>query len=139
MIDKEGIKQEDDLNATKKEKDEVDREYGELLKQKKLKESVLTTMGTTLENDCWNLTKAIRERFPETQMSGTKTKKGFLAKIRTVQAPTGHDEDELKNQIEGIIRMDSVGLIRYANQSNYAKSMFNPNRWGEIMNSLEKV
>ena len=49
------------------------------------------------------------------------------------------DEDELKNQIEGIIRMDSVGLIRYANQSNYAKSMFNPNRWGEIMNSLEKV
>ena len=96
MIDKEGIKQEDDLNATKKEKDDVDREYGELLKQKKLKESVLTTMGTTLENDCWNLTKAIREKFPETQMSGTKTKKGFLSKIRTVQAPTGHDEDELK-------------------------------------------
>lgn len=96
MIDKEGIKQEDDLNATKKEKDDVDWEYGELLKQKKLKESVMTTMGTKLENDCWNLTKAIRERFPETQMTGTKTKKGFLTKIQTVQEPVGHDEDELK-------------------------------------------
>lgn len=77
MIDKEGIKQEDDLNATKKEKDDVDREYGELLKQKKLKESVLTTMGTTLENDCWNLTKAIREKFLRLRCLALRQRKGF--------------------------------------------------------------
>lgn len=48
------------------------------------------------------------------------------------------DEDELRNQIEDIIRMNSGELIQYANQSSYAKSMFNPNRWSEIMDSLEK-
>lgn len=35
--------------------------------------------------------------------------------------------------------MDSDELIQYANQSSYAKSMFNPNRWSEIMASLEKA
>lgn len=49
------------------------------------------------------------------------------------------DEGELRNQIGGIIKMDSDELIQYANQSSYAKSMFNPNRWGEIMASLEKA
>ena len=49
------------------------------------------------------------------------------------------DENELRNQIEDIIRMNSSELILYANQSSYAKSMFNPNRWGEIMATLEKA
>jgi len=49
------------------------------------------------------------------------------------------DEDELRNQIEDIIRMNSGELLQYANQSSYAKSMFNPNRWSEIMDSLEKA
>lgn len=49
------------------------------------------------------------------------------------------DEDELRNQIKGIIRMNSDELVLYANQSAYAKSMFNPNRWDEIMTSLEKA
>ena len=49
------------------------------------------------------------------------------------------DEDEFRNQIEEIIRMNTCELIQYANQSSYAKSMFNPNRWGKIMASLEKI
>lgn len=95
MVDEESIKQEDDLNAAKAEKEETDKAYGELVKQMKYKQSAITTMGTTLENDCWNLTKALRDRFPEVLMSGTKTKKGFLDKIKTILQPVDHDEQAL--------------------------------------------
>jgi len=95
MVDEESIKQEDDLNAAKAEKEETDKAYGELVKQMNYKKSAITTMGTTLENDCWNLTKTLRDRFPEVLMSGTKTKKGFLDKIKSVAQPVEHDEQEL--------------------------------------------
>ena len=49
MVDEESIKQEDDLNAAKAEKEETDKAYGELVKQMNYKKSAITTMGTTLE------------------------------------------------------------------------------------------
>ena len=64
MIDKEGIKQEDDVRAAKKEKDDVDKEYGELLKQMKYKESAMDAMTASLENDCWAISRLMqRSRF----------------------------------------------------------------------------
>lgn len=47
------------------------------------------------------------------------------------------EELKLRNQLSEILNMDTYELIQYANQSNFAKSMFNPNRWAEIMSELE--
>lgn len=48
------------------------------------------------------------------------------------------NENIMRKQIEDMLNMEQNIIIQYANQSDYAKKMFNPNKWNEIMTSLEK-
>ncbi len=96
MIDADAIKQEDEVKAKKDEKADVEKELGELVKQKDGKQTLMSTLTSSLENDCWDHTKSIRERFSETQMTGTKTKKGFLTKVQSIQQPTEHKTEDLE-------------------------------------------
>lgn len=93
-IDEESIKQQTDINNTVKEKQDVEKEYAELIKQRDFKKAAISTLGTALETDCWNRTKDVRERFPETQ-GGCKQKKSFLAKVQSIQNAQNHDFEEL--------------------------------------------
>lgn len=49
------------------------------------------------------------------------------------------NEDVMKKQIQDIIGMKHNEIIPYANQSDYVKKMFNPNKWDEIMTALENA
>ena len=97
MIDEDSIKQEDELNAKKKEKEDSDREYGELCKKASAANKAIDNLGTALEEDCWKLTKKLRERFPECLMRGTKVKKGFLEQVKKITGPTEHNQEDLES------------------------------------------
>lgn len=96
MVDAVHIKQEDDVEKKKKEKDAADKEFVELIKKRDATQTAITKMGSDLEETCWMLTKQLRTRFPETLMTGTKVKKGFLAQLKQVKDPTEHDKTELE-------------------------------------------
>lgn len=93
-IDEESIKQQADISTAVSEKQEVEKERQDFLKQMEYKQAAITTLGTTLETDVFEATREIRERFPETQ-TGAKRKKEFLAKVRTIQNAAEHDLTEL--------------------------------------------
>lgn len=47
------------------------------------------------------------------------------------------EENESLQQFSNIINMENAELLRYANQSEKAKVLFSPLRWGETMSKLE--
>ena len=96
MVNKTGIEQEDILRSAKENKEQADKEYGELVKLRELRKNLMEKLEADLENACWTISKPIRDRFPEAMVSGTKTKKGFLARIRTIQEPIGHKIEDLE-------------------------------------------
>ena len=96
MVDEEGIRQVDELNTVKENKRQNDKEYGELIKLRDQRKGLMDKLEATLEKNCWTISKPIRERFPEAMMSGTKTMKGFLSKVRTIHEPVGHKVEDLE-------------------------------------------
>lgn len=93
-IDEENIAQQGDIKSVQEDLQEARKAHGEILKKIESKNAGIVVLDKGIEDDCWDITKELRDRFPDA-MTGGKTKKNLYAKIQEVVSAKDCKREEL--------------------------------------------
>ena len=97
-ISKQNADVEDKIAAERERQHQGEAQFREFKELKTKKEAERSSLQNSFEASCWNLTKVVREQFPEVvRGSGVlKSKSKFAEELLKIQSAKEHDTDELK-------------------------------------------
>lgn len=94
-MDEQNIEIQNEIAEKKAEKDKLDNKNIQLNADKGKKTEALNSLQITLQTDCWDKAKTLREGFPKTQ-DGYKRKQQFTDRVLEIKNPQQHDLDALQ-------------------------------------------